>query len=504
MADSGSDEILCSVCKKGDDDEYLVLCDGCDRAYHTFCMAGCDCCGANPNHFSKNYTIPDGEWFCKYCRDHPPKLDEGETPLSIVYGWGDNTNGGLGEGLKHSIFTSKQEIKELEALSISDIACGNSFSIISASNGSIYSVGQSTSLQLGHKDITHECLDHFRLISFFLEGKVSKGEGKINRVFCGNDSSFALSSKGHMYSWGGNEQGQLGHQDLNNKRLPKKISALREMNIEISKLAVGARHVLMLTTKTQLYSMGENVYGQLGLNIKNNMQWVPKEIKTSKEVTHIAAGDSHSLFLDVNHDVYAFGLGTQCQLGQAPPASLPNSVIKPRLSVNSPVKVDLSSLETSMNGAFPVGIACGSNFSLILLSNGDLISFGCNKSGQLGLNTQTDMELPTLVHIPSSNDDRIVDICCGSDFTLCRTLKGNLLGWGDNSCGQLCMNTTSPVLQPTLIPDIHNVEKIGCGMHHVLISVSVDKNNNNALKSENEPKKRTVDNDNTNTKRSKK
>ncbi|XP_043939569.1 bromodomain adjacent to zinc finger domain protein 2A [Protopterus annectens] len=47
--------VMCLVCRKGDDDEYLLLCDGCDRGCHMFC------------HRPPLTEIPEGDWYCREC-----------------------------------------------------------------------------------------------------------------------------------------------------------------------------------------------------------------------------------------------------------------------------------------------------------------------------------------------------------------------------------------------------------------------------------------------------
>ncbi|NNV04796.1 chromosome condensation regulator RCC1, partial [Brevibacillus sp. MCWH] len=51
---------------------------------------------------------------------------------------------------------------------------------------------------------------------------------------------------------------------------------------------------------------------------------------------------------------------------------------------------------------------CGKNFAILLLNNGTLIGFGENSFGQLGIGTTSSLEKPTI--IPISN---VKDIVCG-------------------------------------------------------------------------------------------
>ncbi|XP_051001939.1 bromodomain adjacent to zinc finger domain protein 1A isoform X1 [Acomys russatus] len=46
----------CKICRKKGDAENMVLCDGCDRGHHTYCIR------------PKLKTVPDGDWFCPECR----------------------------------------------------------------------------------------------------------------------------------------------------------------------------------------------------------------------------------------------------------------------------------------------------------------------------------------------------------------------------------------------------------------------------------------------------
>ncbi|XP_042378180.1 histone-lysine N-methyltransferase ATXR6-like [Zingiber officinale] len=54
--------ILCEECHSGDNDDELLLCDKCDRGFHTFCLRPILAC------------VPKGLWFCPLCSaDRKPK-----------------------------------------------------------------------------------------------------------------------------------------------------------------------------------------------------------------------------------------------------------------------------------------------------------------------------------------------------------------------------------------------------------------------------------------------
>ena len=49
------DPWICQVCNKNEKDYDVILCDDCDKGWHTFCL--------NP-HLNE---IPKGDWFCDNC-----------------------------------------------------------------------------------------------------------------------------------------------------------------------------------------------------------------------------------------------------------------------------------------------------------------------------------------------------------------------------------------------------------------------------------------------------
>ncbi|XP_028707325.1 bromodomain adjacent to zinc finger domain protein 1A isoform X3 [Macaca thibetana thibetana] len=60
----------CKICRKKGDAENMVLCDGCDRGHHTYCVR------------PKLKTVPEGDWFCPECRpkQRPRRLSSRQRP----------------------------------------------------------------------------------------------------------------------------------------------------------------------------------------------------------------------------------------------------------------------------------------------------------------------------------------------------------------------------------------------------------------------------------------
>ena len=59
----------CRVCNSKDDEDEMLLCDGCDAGYHTYCSQ------------PPIEDVPEGDWFCPNCPEKK-KEEDGSTPLS--------------------------------------------------------------------------------------------------------------------------------------------------------------------------------------------------------------------------------------------------------------------------------------------------------------------------------------------------------------------------------------------------------------------------------------
>ena len=183
-----------------------------------------------------------------------------------------------------------------------------------------------------------------------------------------------------------------------------------------------------------LYAFGDNTDGALG-NGTTTDAYVPTVVTLPGGVTPTggAAGGDHSLVIGSNGLLYAWGLGTDGQLGNGTTTTS-----------STPVQVSLPL------GVVPVAVAAGDDHSLALGSNGTLYAWGYNGYGQLGNGTKTNEDTPVTVTFPSGVT--ATAIAAGENFSLALGSDGNVYAWGDGNLGALGQGNQSVVDHPAESP----------------------------------------------------
>jgi len=181
------------------------------------------------------------------------------TKFNIVYRWGlyrNSLSGKIGE---------KQEVpmriaeKVLKDLTLKKIVSGANHTLVLASNR-VFGWGDPETGKTGRMLKSRRRNSQ----SLMME---AIGLKRVRDIFCGTDTSFAITDdkngKQHVYSWGLNNWGQLGIGRRDNVCTPTEIKEFK--NIEIKMLCGGAHHSLALTSDGHVYSWGKNEDGQLGV-----------------------------------------------------------------------------------------------------------------------------------------------------------------------------------------------------------------------------------------------
>eukprot|EP01084_Bolivina_argentea_P028041 52154_1 len=129
---------------------------------------------------------------------------------------------------------------------------------------------------------------------------------KVVNIAAGTYHSLFLESNGNVWSCGDNEYGQLGIGDNRNVYNPVLIKYFIQQKIKVLNIACGRNHNLVMN-ETSVYAWGLNEYGQCGNGTTTNIH-EPKLIYVSNEcsVQQIKAGAFHS-YICINNEHYLFG-----------------------------------------------------------------------------------------------------------------------------------------------------------------------------------------------------
>ncbi|RVE58413.1 hypothetical protein OJAV_G00208930 [Oryzias javanicus] len=83
---------------------------------------------------------------------------------------------------------------------------------------------------------------------------------------------------------------------------------------------------------------------------------------------------------------------------------------------------------------YPAGVCCGREHSAVITGNGKLLVFGCNSSGQLGLNLKPDVNKP--VSLKAFKSEKVKFVACGTEHTIVCTSKDRVYYAGNDHKAQ--------------------------------------------------------------------
>jgi alpha-tubulin suppressor-like RCC1 family protein len=225
------------------------------------------------------------------------------------------------------------------------------------------------------------------------------------------------------------------------------ISDLSNLAQTFQKISSGDNHSLAITTTGELYSWGSNAFGKTGLSITAGSTTTATQIGSATNWLQVSAGNSHSLAITTNGELWAWGLNTSGQLGRG-------NTTSPQ---TSPTRIG-----SATNWA---SVSAGTNYSLAVTTNGELWGWGLNTNGQLGDGTTTQRTSPTRI----GSATNWASVSAGNGHSLAVTTNGQLWAWGLNTSGQLGRgNTTSPQTSPTRIGSATNWASVSAGTSYSL------------------------------------
>ncbi|KAB0368221.1 hypothetical protein FD755_019987, partial [Muntiacus reevesi] len=233
------------------------------------------------------------------------------------------------------------------------------------------------------------------------------------------------------------------------------IGALADQHIV--HVACGESHSLALSDQGQLFSWGAGSDGQLGLMTTEDSVAVPRLIQKLNQQTilQVSCGNWHCLALAADGQFFTWGRNSHGQLGLG----------KEFPSQASPQRV------RSLEGIPLAQVAAGGAHSFALSLSGAVFGWGMNNAGQLGLSDEKDRESPC--HVKLLRTQKVVYISCGEEHTAVLTKSGGVFTFGAGSCGQLGHDSMNDEVNPRRVLELmgSEVTQIACGRQHTLAFV---------------------------------
>ena len=230
---------------------------------------------------------------------HTVAIKDGE-----IWSWGRNNDGQIGDGTDGIAVTATQE--STNSTNWAKVSAGGNTTAAINDDGEIWSWGAGDDGQLGDNSFVDSSLN-----------PVQENSRSINwdNLSVARNHTIAINTDGELWSWGDNDNGQLGNNDTADSSVPVQENSASTDWASIASLVSGSS--LAIKTDGTLWGWGSNSDGELGLNVNNTTDiLVPtQEYTKATNWKNSALGDSHGVAITTDNTIYSFGDNSEYQLG---------------------------------------------------------------------------------------------------------------------------------------------------------------------------------------------
>ncbi len=264
------------------------------------------------------------------------------------------------------------------------------------------------------------------------------------------------NAPGMVVCWGRGEHGQLGNDQTGDRDFPVPVlNDTREVLIEVTALAVGARHACALTDAGAVYCWGDNRRGQVTGEAPATG---PEQLARARavagldEVGVIGAGKAHSCAAKRDGTLLCFGDRSDGQSGGGASEIASDGLIEVTFPEPSPAAIE--------------ALALGDAHTCALTGNGQVFCWGRNIDGEAGVPGEAGPIILPRRHIGLNSGQHIA---AGTSHT-CVASSTRLQCWGRGEAGQLgqVVDASSNPVEITLLS---NARALGLGAAHTCVAV---------------------------------
>ncbi|XP_068646701.1 uncharacterized protein [Aristolochia californica] len=241
----------------------------------------------------------------------------------------------------------------------------------------------------------------------------------------------ALDVEGRCYTWGRNEKGQLGHGDTLQRDRPTIVSEL--LKHKVVRAGAGRNHTVAVTDDGNSFAFGWNKHGQLGSgSLKNEVEMSPVKCLVSQAKSAVCGADFTVWLSSVEgSSILTAGLPQYGQLGHGTDNEYNVKEASVRLAYEPQPRPRAIAAFTKKSVTI-VKVACGTNHTVAVDTNGYVYTWGFGGYGRLGHREQKDEWEPRLVEVFQRQNVLPPDavVSAGSTNSACTAAGGQLYMWG--------------------------------------------------------------------------
>ena len=350
----------------------------------------------------------------------------GSAHTCVVHGsggvscWGRNSQGQIGKGGPSS--PKDYETKAVVAVGLQNVtavASRNNHTCALAKDGQVRCWGDNFRGEIGNGSNTDDVFAP--TLALALNGVVS--------VATGSEFSLAIRDDKSLWGWGHAGYYKLLDPTLSNANKPKQIGKSYGV-MGLTGVCGGNMFACGIWPDFTVKCWGQGGNGEIGGgNYKYNYQAKsPEAVSNIGSIAELACGDSHVCAREASGTVWCWGKNLEEQVSDGSAA----------IAIATPMQPAGVGKLTA--------IALGQGHSCGLDGAGDVVCWGANDHGQLGIEGKTVGNIHTTTLNPKG-----IAIAAGFDHTCAVRADGAVLCWGANNYGQLGDGKTEDSPAPVVV-----------------------------------------------------
>ena len=382
-----------------------------------------------------------------------------------VWTWGSDVYGRLGHGTEDKHLAQPTEVAALADVPVEDAVCGSAHNVVVQSGGQVFTWGKCHFGQLGHGE-----MDQNELVPRPVEAL--RGI-RVCVVGAGDSHVIAVTEDESCYSWGVGFYGCLGHGDEKSLALPRLVEKLFGENVMSA--SGGAFHSMALSRDGSVFVWGRDHCGQLGMKPVEMPDYAAggggtKLVRLNKKepVELQMRAPAKVVSARNDHSLVLLNNGQVISFGD----NKHNQLGRKDNAQDTLTVINPSHFSNKEGEQEPVSfVSAGWNHCAAITHSGALFTWGSGAYGQLGLGHTRGANTPQRVtNFPKETCQKVMHVSCGDSFTVCSTEDGTVLAFGSPDYGKLGFECDSCALTPITVPvDVPNsLSGFCCGTNHTI------------------------------------